>query len=52
MGTVTGQDAIIRLCSGSTTSNLKHHSVWGISDFSLTVSRDTVEQELVGQKGN
>ncbi|RLB21132.1 MAG: hypothetical protein DRG71_08730 [Deltaproteobacteria bacterium] len=49
MGTVTGKNAKICIYSGSTA---KKHSVWGISDFSLTVDRGTVEQELVGETGN
>jgi hypothetical protein len=49
MGTVTGKDATIAIFSGST---FKSHSVWGISDFSLTFDRGTVEQELVGETGN
>jgi hypothetical protein len=49
MGTVTGKDAAIGIYSGST---YKGHSTWGISDFSLTFDRGTVEQELVGETGN
>ena len=49
MGTVRGEDASVYIYSGSTP---KAASVWGISDFSLTFDRGTVEQELVGEKGN
>ena len=49
MGTVRGEDATVAIYSGSTH---KDQSVWGISDFSLTFDRGTVEQELVGSKGN
>jgi len=49
MGTVTGNDANICIYSGSTA---KTHSMWGISDFSLTFDRGMVEQELVGETGN
>ena len=49
LGTVTGKDATIVIYSGSTAKN---HSIWGISDFSLTFDRGTVEQELVGETGN
>jgi len=49
MGTVTGRNAKICIYSGATA---KTHSLWGISDFSLTFDRGTVEQELVGETGN
>ena len=49
MGVVTGSDATIVIMSGATA---KGHSVWGISDFSLTFDRGTVEQALVGETGN
>ena len=45
MGTVTGKSATVRI-------NGKAHSTWGISDFSLTFDKGTVEQELVGETGN
>jgi len=47
--TYTGQDAAIKIGSGSTTLS---HTVLAISDFSLTFDRSTVEQELVGEAGN
>jgi len=43
--TYTGQDAKITI-SG------KSHSTLGLSDFTLTLSRDTIETALVGEKGN
>lgn len=48
--TYTGEDATIWLLNkdGSWLS----HSTLAISDFSLTISRGTAEQELVGSKGN
>lgn len=49
MGTVTGKSATVAIASGST---MKEQSTWGISDFSLTFDRGTVEQELVGETGN
>jgi len=49
MGTVTGKDAKVVIYSGSTAKN---QSTWGISDFSLTFDRGSVEQELVGETGN
>ena len=49
IGTVTGKDATIIIMSGATAKN---QGVWGISDFSLTLDRGTVEQELVGETGN
>ena len=45
MGTVTGKSAKVRI-------NGKAQSTWGISDFSLTFDKGTVEQELVGETGN
>jgi hypothetical protein len=50
----TGEDATvwIRNNTGTTTGGWLEDSTLAISDFSLTVSRDTAEQELVGSKGN
>ena len=45
VATVRGNAATIRLAN-------KDHSVWGISDFSISFDRGTVEQELVGEEGN
>ena len=53
IGTVTGKDALIYIASGGGSyANARTHSQYGISDFSLTFSRGTVEQELVGETGN
>ena len=41
----TGENANITIAG-------KSHSAIGISDFSLTLSRDTVEEPLLGEKGN
>ena len=43
--TYTGADATIYISGSSWES-------YGLSDFSLTISRDTVEQDLVCEKGN
>jgi len=45
VATVRGNAARIRIGN-------KLHSVFGISDFSLSFSRDTIEQDLVGEEGN
>ncbi|RKY26036.1 MAG: hypothetical protein DRP62_00050 [Planctomycetota bacterium] len=43
--TYTGENASITIKGLS-------HAALGISDFSLTLSRDTIEEPLVGEKGN
>jgi hypothetical protein len=43
--TYRGNDAVIEIGD-------KTHSTLGLSDFSLTFDRGTVEQELVGEEGN
>jgi len=51
--TYTGEDATIWLKYGaSDVGGWLAHSVLAISDFALTISRGTAEQELVGSKGN
>jgi hypothetical protein len=53
VGTVTGKDARVWIASGSgTLGTWKTQSTYGISDFSITLARGTVEQELVGETGN
>ena len=55
MGTVTGRDARVYISSGGSAGGAlswKSQSTYGISDFSLTLARGTVEQELVGEIGN
>jgi hypothetical protein len=47
--TYTGEDAAIQV-NGK--ASARKHGVLGISDFSLTLDRGTVEQELVGEAGN
>ena len=47
--TYTGKDASIWIYSGSTSVA---HSAVAISDFSLTLDKGVVEQELVGEIGN
>jgi len=51
-GIVSGKDAKIYIATSAGDLENKGHQLWGISDFSLTFSRDTVEQELVGMPGN
>lgn len=46
-----GEDATLYIGSGGTANKLSH-STLAISDFSLTLSKGTAEQELVGEKGN
>ena len=43
--TYTGENARITIAG-------KTHSTLGLSDFTITLSRDTIETELVGEKGN
>jgi len=51
--TYTGEDATIWLKYGADgVGSWVSHSVLAISDFSVTISRGTAEQELVGSKGN
>jgi len=55
-GTVTGKNAKVWIAAheaGSEPSFTgKTHTALGIGEFSLTFSRDTVEQNLIGQRGN
>jgi hypothetical protein len=50
----TGEDAVvwIRNNTGTTVGGWIEDATLAISDFSLTISRGTAEQELVGSKGN
>jgi len=43
--TYTGKNASLKIAG-------KTHTALGIGDFSLSLSRDTIEQELVGEIGN
>ena len=54
MATVTGKNATVYIYASGGTGAIADKGVntWGISDFSLTFDRGTVEQELVGQTGN
>jgi len=45
----TGEDATLNIKTGG---SFRGHSTLAISDFSLTISRDVAEQELVGEAGN
>jgi len=51
-GIVTGKDAKIFISTSPSDLSSKGVTVWGVSDFTLSFSRDIVEQELVGQTGN
>jgi len=60
-GTVTGKDCNLFLCAhagGATLAAIttllssRGHSVYGVGDFSLTLDKGTVEQQLIGQVGN
>ena len=58
-GTVTGKNAVVKLCAhsggtGFTAMNalLHNHDTFGIGDFTLTFSIDTIAQPLVGKPGN
>ena len=51
-GIVTGRDAKIFIATNSSDLPNKGVTLWGVSDFTLSVSRDITEQELVGQTGN
>lgn len=48
--TYRGEDASIRI-QGKKYGG-RTHTILGISDFTLTLDRGTVEQELVGERGN
>lgn len=49
----TGEDAIIWIKNGPNDyGGWLSHPTLALSDFSLTISRGTAEQELVGSKGN
>jgi hypothetical protein len=51
--TYTGEDATVWLKSGPDGfGSWISHATLAISDFSLTVSRGTAEQKLIGSKGN
>jgi hypothetical protein len=51
-GTVTGKDARVYIAISAAALTTHGVALWGISDFSVTMDRGTVEQELVGQVGN
>ena len=55
-GTVTGKNAVVKIADhaagAAPTFTSKTHSNWGIGDFSLTFDRSTVEQNLMGERGN
>jgi len=48
-----GSDAVLKFFGGSAVgAALVGHGTFAISDFTLTLSKGTVEQELVGEIGN
>ena len=58
-GTVTGKNAVVKLCAhsggtGFTAMNaLMHdHETFGMGEFTLNFSRDTIEQPQIGKPGN
>jgi len=55
-GTVTGRNSKVYLSAhsagGATDFTSRTHSTWGMGDFSLTLSRGTIEQDLIGERGN
>lgn len=63
-GTITGKDANLWFAAHSGGSNLDStwhaakfdndhtHTAFGVGDFSMTLDRGTVEQDLVGEIGN
>ena len=54
-GTVTGRDAALHIAvhdGGTGPSFTYGHEDYGVGDFSLTLSRDTIEQNLIGMPGN
>jgi len=55
-GTVTGEKSKVFVCThaaGAAPSFTgKTHSLWGMGDFSLTMNRGIVEQDLIGTAGN
>lgn len=56
-GTVTGEDANVwfKIHAGGTApsfTSTEGHAFYGMSDFSLTLDRASIEQDLIGQAGN
>jgi len=56
-GTVTGQDANVWIAAhaaGTAVTDYtdKDHATFGISDFSLTIDRGSIEEDLIGMPGN
>ena len=51
MGKITGKNAYLYICkNGGTLKSVP--DTWAVSDFTLSLSKDTVEQELLGKTGN
>jgi len=58
-GTVTGQDANVwfarhsgGIANWAGFTSTESHAFYGMSDFSLTLDRGTIEKDLMGQAGN
>jgi hypothetical protein len=58
-GTVTGEDARVMIGTHAAgvapsvvTAGLKSYVLYGMGDFSVTMDRGTIEQDLIGQPGN
>lgn len=55
-GTVTGKNAVLKIsdhaAGAAPVFTSKTHSTWGVGDFTLTLDRATVEQNLMGERGN
>ena len=49
-GFITGKDSYFYIKAKDETGGT--HSVYGISDFSLNIGRDTTTQSLIGETGN
>ena len=55
-GTVTGRNAVLGIVAHAAGQTPiwagKAHGTWGIGEFSMTIGRSTVEQSLIGRRGN
>lgn len=53
--TVTGESADVWVtthAAGAAVTFSKNHTIWGMGDFSLTLDRGMIEQDLIGVAGN
>ena len=55
-GTVTGRNALLKIAAHpagvAPVYTNKGQGTWGIGEFSMTIDRSTVEQALIGRRGN